>query len=164
MRVSPRVRALVLALTLAGTLVAAFVPDDPPAANAAQSTVVAPTARRQRSAPLADVPDIVIRRPTSSAPVADPLSPNAWLPPPAPSAKPEPPPPPMAPPFPYAYLGRVDDAGKASILMGRGDKSVTAQTGDLIDGVWRVDKIAAHHIEVTYQPLGQRQTLSAGSE
>jgi len=70
----------------------------------------------------------------------------------------------MAPPFPYTYLGRVDDAGKASVLVGRADKSITAQAGDLIDGIWRVDKITERSIELIYEPLGQRQTLSAGSE
>lgn len=163
MRLSPRTRGLLLALALVATLVAAFAPEDPSSAPPGKTAVVAPAARRQAAQPVADIPDIVIRRQTTASPRADPFSPSAWLPAPPP-VKAEPPSPPMAPPFPYSYLGRVDDAGKASVLLGRADKSVTAQTGDLIDGVWRVDTIAERSIELTYQPLGQRQTLSAGSD
>lgn len=163
MRFSPRTRGILLALALVTTLVAAFAPEEPPSAPPGKTTVVAPATRRQTAEPVAEIPDIVIRRPTAVSPQTDPFSPSAWAPAPPPM-KAEPPPPPMAPPFPYTYLGRVDDAGKASVLLGRADKSVTAQTGDLIDGVWRVEKIAERSIELNYQPLGQRQTLSAGSE
>lgn len=163
MRLSARTRGILLALALVTTLVAAFVPEDPPSAPPGKTAVVAPAPRRQAGEPIAEIPDIVIRRQTTASPQADPFSPSAWVPAPPP-VKAEPPPPPMAPPFPYTYLGRVDDAGKASVLLGRADKSVTAQTGDLIDGVWHVEKIAERSIELIYQPLGQRQTLSAGSE
>ena len=160
---SPRTRGILLGLALTAILIAALAPEDPLSAPPDTTAVVAPATRRQAAQPIADIPDIVIRRQTTASPQADPFSPSAWLPPPPPATT-EPPPPPMAPPFPYTYLGRVDDAGKASVLLGRADKSVTAQAGDLIDGVWRVDTIAEHSIELTYQPLGQRQTLSAGSE
>lgn len=163
MRLSPRTRGILLALTLVATLVAAFAPEDTPSAPPGRAVVAAAAPRRQAAEPIAEIPDIVIRRQITASPQADPFSPSAWAPAPAP-VKAEPPPPPMAPPFPYTYLGRVDDAGKASVLLGRADKSVTAQAGDLIDGVWRVDTIAERSIELTYQPLGQRQTLSAGSE
>lgn len=164
MRLSPRTRGILLALTLAATLAAAFAPEDTSPARSGKTAIVAQAPRRQIAAePPADVPDIVFRRQTTASPQADPFSPTAWVPAPPP-VKAEPPPPPMAPPFPYTYLGRVDDAGKASVLVGRADKSVTAQAGDLIDGVWRVDKITERSVELIYQPLGQRQTLSAGSE
>lgn len=161
MRVSARTRAIILALTLAATLAAGFAPDDPLPASG-KAAVVAPTVRRQTTELIRDVPDIVIRRLTEASPKADPFSPDAWLPPPPPPQS-EPAPPPTAPPFPYAYLGRVDDSGKASVLLGGSSRSVTAQAGDLIDGVWRVDTIAEHSVELVYQPLDQRQTLSAGS-
>jgi hypothetical protein len=165
MRLSPRTRAVILALALAATLVAAFAPEEQSPAASGKAGIVAAAPRRTATAePVADIPDIAILRPMAASPTADPFSPNAWLPPPPPAAKPAPPPPPVAPPFPYAYLGRVDDAGKASVLLGRADKSLTAQAGDLIDGVWRVDKIAERSIELIYQPLSQRQTLSAGSD
>lgn len=163
MRLSPLMRGILLALALAATLVAAFSPEDPPSASSSKRIVVAPSVRRQAVEPIVDIPDIVIQRRTTALLQADPFSSSAWLPAPPPVTA-EPPPPPMAPLFPYTYLGRVDDAGKVSVLLGRADKSVTAQTGDLIDGVWRVDTIAERSIELIYQPLGQRQTLSAGSE
>lgn len=156
----PRTRTVILMLGLAATLGAAFIPDPP---QPARSSAVVSAAPRSVLPPPVDIPAIAIQRLETSNPERDPFSPNAWRPAPPPVQQ-TPPSPPVAPLFPYAYLGRVDDAGRASVLLGRADRSLTVQDGDLIDGVWRVERIVERTVDLLYQPLGQRVTLAVGSE
>lgn len=163
MRITAKTRAWVLGIALVATLVAAFVPEER-VSGAAGKPLVGPAKTRTPAAPAADeVPDIAILRKAAAEPLADPFSPDAWRPPPPPAAKAPPPPAPTAPEFPYAYQGRVDDAGKASVLLGRGDKSLAVQAGDTIDGTWRIEKISERSVDLLYLPLKERQSISAGS-
>lgn len=87
---------------------------------------------------------------------------GAWaasLPPPPPplaSAKTaEPPPPPQAPRFPHPWVGRFNDM---AVVSGPRSTWVLAP-GQVVDGVWRVDTIDEHRMQLTFLPLKQAQTV-----
>ncbi len=89
---------------------------------------------------------------------------TSWYvpPPPPPPAKPQPPPKPTAPPLPFSYLGRYEDAAPVIMLV-RGDRIYTVSEGDVIENIYRVERVLPGVVEVTYLPLNIRQTLSTGA-
>ena len=44
----------------------------------------------------------------------------------------------------------------------RGDKTLIVKTGDIVDGVYRVDAIAPPVMTLTYLPLNQMQQMNIG--
>ncbi len=80
---------------------------------------------------------------------------------------PPPPPPPMAPRFPHKWIGRLTDeaqpaAGQApqrAIVAGPASTWVLRE-GDVIEGQWRVDRIAPRTMTLTYLPLQLTQTVA----
>lgn len=83
-------------------------------------------------------------------------------PPPPPPRKPPPPPPPTAPPMPFSYLGRYEEAGGLVILLVKNERIYTVSVGDVIENIYRVDAYAPGRLELTYLPLDIRQTISTG--
>jgi hypothetical protein len=96
------------------------------------------------------------------------FNPTSWYvpPPPPPVAvapeNPPPPPKPTAPPVPFTYLGRYDDAAVQIVMLVKGDQMYTVSVGDTIENTYRVERIAAGSIELTYLPLNIRQSVSTG--
>jgi hypothetical protein len=89
-----------------------------------------------------------------------------WNPPPPPpqavqEAAP-PPPPPSAPPLPFIYLGKANEAGVWEVYLARADKTYIVKKATVIDGVYRVDAIAPPTLTLTYLPLNQVQTIHIG--
>lgn len=81
-------------------------------------------------------------------------------PPPAPVGPPLPPPRPQAPPFPYQWIGRLDDgAGPPQALLAGALRTIAARAGDTIDGSWRIDKVDAAAVQLTWLPGPTAQTL-----
>lgn len=89
----------------------------------------------------------------------------AWQPPPppAPAAPPAtvqtvvaPPPPLAAPTPPYQMIGRVVDAqgGQAVevALLSSPNKTMSARSGDVIDGQWRVEQVSLSGVRLTWLP------------
>lgn len=98
--------------------------------------------------------------PPPPPPLRPPLALPVILPPP------EPPPllpPPMAPPFPYQYLGRLQE-GTAPwrVFLLKGNIVYTVHEGDVLDGTYRVQKIAARQLTLIYLPLQQEQSIAIG--
>jgi hypothetical protein len=61
-------------------------------------------------------------------------------------------------------MGLYDDAeGPAVIMLVRSDRLYTVSEGDLIDGTYRVDRVANGMIELTYLPLQEKQQLPTGN-
>lgn len=83
-------------------------------------------------------------------------------PPPQPAPKPLPPPPPTAPPMPFSFMGRYEDGEKLIILLVKGDRVYTVSEGEVIDNTYRVDRLTAGQLELTYLPLNIKQTISTG--
>lgn len=94
--------------------------------------------------------------------------PKSWRPPPppppppAPAVKPPPPPPPSAPPVPFTFLGRYEEGGTRILMLVRGDRMYTVSEGDVIEQTYKVGPLAGGQLELTYLPMGVRQTLSTG--
>jgi hypothetical protein len=86
-----------------------------------------------------------------------------WNPPPPPAAQSNaPPPPPMAPPLPFVYIGKAAADGAWEVYLSHGDKTYTVRDNTVVDGVYRVEKIAPPLMTVTYLPLKQQQQMNIG--
>ncbi len=98
--------------------------------------------------------------------VANAFTPRTWYvpPPPPPPPRPPPPPPPpppTAPPLPFTYLGRYEDPPKLFAILASGSKVYTVSQGEVIDGTYRVDRIADGVVDLMYLPLNISQTVKA---
>lgn len=84
-------------------------------------------------------------------------------PPPPPPVSNVPPPPPMAPPLPFTVIGKALADGAWEVYLARGDKTYVARPQSIIDGSYRVDKIAPPSMSITYLPLNQVQQMNIGA-
>ncbi|MGE1002557.1 secretion system X translation initiation factor [Ralstonia pseudosolanacearum] len=111
-----------------------------------------------------------LRPPLSPESENDPFTVLSWLPPPPPppaaaAPAPEPAPPPSAPALPFVYLGMLNpEAAKPQVFISSGDRLLIVSPGDVIDGVYRFESIAATEARFTYLPLNQRQVMSVQGE
>ncbi|MYM32498.1 hypothetical protein GTP58_29615 [Duganella sp. CY15W] len=87
-----------------------------------------------------------------------------WNPPPPPPPPPSnaPPPAPVAPPMPFTYLGKAVADGAWEVYLARGDKTYSVRVQTVIDGTYRVERIAPPLMSVTYLPLNQQQQMNIG--
>jgi hypothetical protein len=88
-----------------------------------------------------------------------------WNPPPPPPPPPSntPPPPPMAPPMPFTYIGKALADGAWEVFLARGDKTYSVRVQTVIDGTYRVERIAPPLMSLTYLPLNQQQQMNIGA-
>jgi hypothetical protein len=91
----------------------------------------------------------------------DPFSARSWTPPPPPPA-PVQAAAPVAPPLPYGFIGKKQEADHWEVFLMRGEQTFIAREGEVLEGVYRVDKIEPPALTFTYLPLGQVQTLPIG--
>lgn len=111
-----------------------------------------------------------LRPPLSPESENDPFTVLSWLPPPPPppaaaAPAPQPAPPPSAPALPFVYLGMLNpEAAKPQVFISSGDRLLIVSPGDVIDGVYRFESIAATEARFTYLPLNQRQVMSVQGE
>ena len=91
---------------------------------------------------------------------------HSWvIVPPAKKVKPEPPPPPVAPPAPFTYMGKFDNAPKnVQIFLLANGKLYTTRAGEKIDQQWRLDAEEANALRLTYLPLNLPQVLSKSAK
>jgi len=90
---------------------------------------------------------------------------HAWyVPPPPPKPVPvkvEPPPPPAAPPVPFFYMGKLEQAPQATqVFLTANNKVLSVMVGKNVDTLWRLDKEEANTLTFTYLPLGLTKVLS----
>ena len=101
-------------------------------------------------------------------PIRDAFAPRSWAPaqvetPPTPAAQAPPPAAaPVAPPLPFRYLGQLSEHGRTVVFLARGEAPVTASVGEVLDGTYRVERIADTAVEFTYLPLNESQVLQVG--
>ncbi len=67
--------------------------------------------------------------------------------------------PPTAPPFPYTLVGRFEDDSGPHALLSNAVRTISARTGDVIDGQWHVDATPPGSVELTWMPGSLRQTV-----
>ena len=70
---------------------------------------------------------------------------------------------PVAPPLPYIYMGKIIDDGKLTVFLTRDDRAYAIKAGDTIDNQYMVNAVTPQRIELTYLPLGQKQTMMTGA-
>lgn len=121
--------------------------------TAAASVTPAPTstAARVPHADLFAAHSWYVAPPVPAAPV---MPPRAAMPPPAP----------VAPPLPFRFIGSLDDNRQLLAFLLRGEQLYSVRTGDVIDGVYRVEDVQQTGMTLTYLPLRISQSLLSGSE
>lgn len=159
---SSKLRSIALGLMLLLTLAAAFAPTDsaeksePLTAHASQPAVPSPA---RHSSP-DDVLPIAITRPLTVDPTSNPFSAYSWLPPPPPPPPAAPSAPPSPPQMPFNYLGRLEDGDKLAALLGESDVTHAGKVGDVINSVWRIERISEQSVDFTYLPLDAQVSLT----
>ena len=78
-------------------------------------------------------------------------------------APPPPPPKPVAPPFPYAYMGKLLEDGVLTAFFTQGNRVIPVKAGDTVDAVFRVDQMTNQNMKLTYLPLNETQVLVLGN-
>lgn len=143
-------------------------PDKPPSTNSAASN-----SGKQRHPEVGRVElerlDRLEKRQQEKKVVGDVFNATSWyVPPPPRYVKPPPPPPPppiavpTAPPLPFTYLGRYGDSASRIIILSKGDRVYTVTEGDTIENTYRVEKLTAGMVNLTYLPLNIEQSLRTG--
>lgn len=107
---------------------------------------------------------------TPAVPQTDLFAPRSWrVSPPLPAisqirvAAAPPTPPPAAPPLPFEFIGKLDDASQLKVFLLRDEQLHTVVVGDVIDGTYRVQGISGNEMTLVYLPLNVSQSLSVGS-
>lgn len=65
-----------------------------------------------------------------------------------------------APPFPYTLIGRLEDGPLTQALLASPRRTLGVKPQDVIDGQWRVDRVDAAGVTLTWLPGGQALTLA----
>lgn len=153
-----------LALTLLLSLWLALQPQQPDDVVGA-----APVRPRPPSATSDPAPALQSAQPSAEArrtpwPDASEAALAAWSPPapppPAPTLRAAPPKP-QAPPFPYQWIGRLDDGESPQVLLSGTHRSFGVRAGEVLEGKWRVERIAAQAMQVTWLPTGDLVDVAA---
>lgn len=105
-----------------------------------------------------------LTRPQAKKGIGNVFSVTSWYvpPPPPPPPPPAPPPVPTAPPMPFTYFGRYEDAPTRLAILVKGDRMYTVAAGDVIEDTYRIERVTPAMVELTYLPLNIKQTLSTG--
>jgi hypothetical protein len=75
---------------------------------------------------------------------------------------PLPPPKPVAPALPFAYVGKVVEDGKLTVFVANQGRNYLLKGGEVIEGVYRVEKVEAGRITFIYLPLAIEQIMNFG--
>lgn len=79
---------------------------------------------------------------------------------PAPAAAPVVETKPVPPAMPYRVAGKLTHDGVSKVVLVKGDRVLTVQQGDTLEGGYRVDTIGGDEITLVYEPLGTRERLA----
>lgn len=165
--VSPAIRRALLGAALAISLGLAFwlgrepAPDIPPtpARNAAEAPGGAGEAPGRPAAPGTAATDgLSLERPaamTGDKPIRDLFPSQSWVPPPAPQAE-------RMPELPFTYIGKLIQDGRTTVYLETQDRHLAVRQGDVIDGVWKVKRVAPPEMTLIYLPLRHEASLDIG--
>lgn len=73
-------------------------------------------------------------------------------------------PPPTAPPLPYKYVGKITEGEITRVFLSKAENNYIAKAGERLEADYRVDRIKDDAIELTYLPLGVKQTLPINND
>lgn len=177
---TPKQRWIILGGLLSATLVAGYLVEDEPvpekiqrkggvaSKSAASSSAESRRAwAKERTTELAAAPlsfpepaPVDESKTEADETRIDPFRNKSWY------VAPPPPPPsrPTAPPLPFKYLGKLNDAGEIRVFLSHQGKHVIARVGDVINGTYSVEEISGGRMTLLYQPLKEIQTLAIGPD
>lgn len=165
-RRSYRLRHLVFCMTL--TTLCAPACAEPLGKNAQDETAVHTPARTEASAPASSGERIDslslerLKRARMNVKKSGTFAAKSWYVP-TPTPKPLPTPPPSAPPLPFTYLGKIQEAqGKLTFFLSDGNQMRLVGTGETINDTYSVDGVEDGKLVLTYLPLHIKQYLSLG--
>lgn len=163
-----RRRSLVLASGLAASVYAAFWVSD---IQSEEIEAVMPAVRVsevQKSKTTQLSPSLLaldvgkLERTSSEVGDFNPFNAKSWYVPPPPPP-PAPPPKPTAPPLPFKYIGKLEEAGGTwTIYLSKGEQSFAVRKGDTFDAVYRIDDWENGNLVIVYLPLSIKQYLPVG--
>lgn len=107
-------------------------------------------------------PPVVSRRAWREEAHADPFQTMQWYTVPKPER--ERPPPPKAPPLPFVYFGKMAEGELPYAFLQKGNKVHVVKEGDMLEGLYRVEKISPDAVVFVYLPLSVRQTAVMGAK
>lgn len=161
------------AISAAGLAVAGdniTVEREEPSAQGGEAMKIAPVphAAAERSSarrPLLDLQRLQATR--AQQPTAELFGVKSWYVPPPPPPPPAPAPValpvpvnPTAPPLPFTFMGRMTEEDRVSVFLIKGERAYIAAEGDVIDGMYRMEKIQARQVTLRYLPLDMEQILA----
>lgn len=73
-----------------------------------------------------------------------------------------PPPAPTAPPLPFTYIGKVIEEGKPTVFVSKQQKNYFLKGGEIIEGIYKVDKVESGQVVFIYLPLETEQVMIIG--
>ena len=71
-------------------------------------------------------------------------------------------PPPSAPPLPFIYIGKLLSEDLRAVFLAQGERNLIVHEGDVIDAIYRVDKLSDAGLTFVHLPTGIQQTLPIG--
>ena len=71
-------------------------------------------------------------------------------------------PPPSAPPLPFVYMGKLMSDDERQIFLLQGERNLIVHEGDVIDAIYRVEKLSDAGVTFVHLPTGIRQDLPIG--
>ena len=142
-------------LTLVGAAYAAYAGDRAPPVEVSRSSTADVTADAEVDSPKAW--SNRLRRDRSRKDVGrDPFSSRSWVSPPKPAKQPAP----TVPRFPFTFVGLLSQKNSPiQLFLSRGERLYTVASGDLLDKAYRVDRVTKTLMELTYLPLGKKQSI-----
>ena len=166
----PQARSMVwwavLGTAITAIVMAATPGDDGSVVQArrASSTVAAVSAPVRASEHTPHVELERLQQPPASKGIVNAFSITSWYvpQPPPPTPPPAPPPVPTAPPLPFTYLGRYEDAPTQLAILLKGERMYTVSEGEVIEDTYRVERVTSAAVELVYLPLNIKQTLRSG--
>jgi hypothetical protein len=158
---SPKVMIALLALLLASwyTLEQTTAPEQESTVSVVNARSPAPATGKNQAAETPDRFDYVF---------SNNLFPEqSWAPPQAPAEavvetliEPEQPAEPVAPRLPFAYLGRMQEGSEEVVIfVTRNDVVYSIQSGDVLDGTWKLSQVHSYGLEWTYLPLNMTHII-----
>ena len=68
--------------------------------------------------------------------------------------------PPQPPSFPYVFIGRLLAGEKNAVFLSRNNQVYSVAEGDVLGGIYRVDRLGSDNLEATYLPEQKKMTLA----
>jgi hypothetical protein len=69
-------------------------------------------------------------------------------------------PPPSAPPLPFVYMGKLLSDEAKAVFLTQGDRNLIAHEGEVIDTIYRVEKLSDAGLTFVHLPTGIQQNLA----